>query len=64
MKLIKERHGIEVVGVAGCIVTPEFSDEVNGYNDRMSQEIASRFGPDVFKTAAKEVGPVEPKDDR
>jgi len=63
VKLLKERHGIEVVGVAGCTVTPEFSEEVKGYNDRMNQEVASRFGADVFNNAVNEVRPVIVGDD-
>ena len=55
--LLRDRHGIEIEGVAGCCVTEAFAAEVEGYNERMSREIRDRFGADVLERAAQEVRP-------
>jgi hypothetical protein len=37
--LMKERLGVEVEAVAGCVVTEELAANVKGYNQRMKREI-------------------------
>ncbi len=43
--LMQSRLGVEIRPVAGCVVTESLVRNVQGYNKRMNEEIASRFGP-------------------
>jgi hypothetical protein len=52
--LMKERLGIEVEVVAGCVVTEELLANVKGYNRRMNQEIERQFGAGVVKALVQE----------
>jgi hypothetical protein len=52
---LKERFGI-VLQVDGFCITPlEVAAEAGGYNERMQQEIQSRFGHDVVSAVFREV---------
>jgi hypothetical protein len=42
--LMKSRLGVETVSVAGCVVDDGLIRNVAGYNARMDEEIARRFG--------------------
>jgi hypothetical protein len=41
---MKSRLGVEIKPVAGCVVTENLRTNVAGYNRRMNEEIARRFG--------------------
>jgi hypothetical protein len=43
-QLLKEKFGVQMEGVAGCMVTQAQVDYANGYDDRIEKEIATRFG--------------------
>jgi hypothetical protein len=64
MRLLRQRHGIEVEFVAGCVVTESFVAKMDAYNERMVREIHSRFGAGVLETASRDarktVGNEEP----
>lgn len=51
-RLLYEEHRIECQIVADCIVTWELVQHVDGYNKRMKEEIASRFGEYYLEDAA------------
>lgn len=53
-RLLKERYGIEVRMVAGCIVNESIAGHAEGYNRIMDAEIKKRFGEDVFEKTSKE----------
>ncbi len=54
IRLLHDRYGIQLVGVAGCIVSKSLTKEVAGYNDKMHYEIYTRFDGDVLESAARE----------
>ncbi|MBV9122211.1 MAG: hypothetical protein JO112_02480 [Planctomycetes bacterium] len=43
--LLKEQYGVEYEVVGWCMTPIEVAANVAAYNERMEQEIASRFGP-------------------
>jgi hypothetical protein len=43
-QLLKEKFGVQLEGIAGCMVTQAQVDYANGYDDRIEKEIAARFG--------------------
>jgi len=45
---IRERYGIEVRPIAGCIVTKALTDYADAHNDVMISDIRRKFGRDVF----------------
>ena len=47
-RLLEERYGIEIVVIAGCIVSEEEIEYVKGYNDISVAEIEKRLGKDVL----------------
>ena len=50
--LLRERYGVEVHAVAGCVLSPTLMSYVDNY-DRVSTAAANRkFGHDVFKECA------------
>lgn len=53
-QLLKERYGIEVRMVAGCVVDESITGHAQGYNGIMNAEIKKRFGEDVFEKTSKE----------
>jgi hypothetical protein len=48
MDLLKERHGIQLRAVAGCIVNSSITGHARGFNEIMTAEIAKRFGADAL----------------
>jgi hypothetical protein len=54
VRLLRERYGIEMEGVAGCVVTESLVAEVEGYNERMLREIHCRFGAEALKRVARD----------
>jgi tetratricopeptide (TPR) repeat protein len=53
-RLLRERYGVEVVPVAGCVVSPALVSYVDGY-DKVSESAARRkFGRDIFSECAEE----------
>jgi hypothetical protein len=53
--LLRERYGVEVHAVAGCVVSQALISYVDSY-DRVSTVAANRkFGRDVFKECEEEV---------
>jgi len=63
-RLLKERYGVEVHTVAGCMVTEEEVWFVDGYNSVAEARITSRFGKDVFAECAADARASSPGDDR
>ena len=53
-RLLKERHGIELNAVAGCVVTEDLMRDVERYNAVMEVEIKQRFGSDVLDRVAED----------
>jgi hypothetical protein len=49
--ILKERHGIQLRAVAGCIVNSTITGHARGFNEVMTAEIAKRFGPDALEKA-------------
>ncbi len=46
--LLKERHGIQLRVVAGCLVNSSITGHARGFNEVMMEEIAKRFGADAL----------------
>lgn len=53
MDLLKQRHGIQLRAVAGCIVTSTITGHARGFNEVMMAEIQKRFGPDALANAER-----------
>ena len=53
-ELLKEKLGIDVVTVAGCVVNESLVAETDAYNTLMEAEISRRFGPDILQTIDRE----------
>lgn len=51
-RLLRERHGIHVQAVAGCVVSEHLIEYVGSYNHQVEEAAAKRFGHDVFKECA------------
>lgn len=47
-RLVRERYGVEVNPVAGCIVTQDLVWYVDGYNSISLPRIRARFAKDIF----------------
>lgn len=54
-RLLKQRHGIDSQIVGGCITETAVVAAAMGYNERMAEEILSRFGSDVVAATWREV---------
>ncbi len=52
--LLKQRHGIQLRAVAGCLVTPSLTGHARGFNEVMLAEIQKRFGPDALEKAERD----------
>lgn len=52
--ILTERYGIERVGVAGCVVEEDLTQQADDYNAIMVAEIQARFGTDIFDKAWEE----------
>ena len=48
-QLLRERHGIELRPVAGCVVDARIAGHARGYNEIMMPEIERRFGTNVWQ---------------
>jgi hypothetical protein len=48
-RLLKERYGVELHPVAGCIVSNGLVSYVDGYDEISAAAIIRKFGRDVFK---------------
>jgi hypothetical protein len=44
-RLMRERFDVSVEAVAQCIVTDELVERAKGYNNRIEEELNSKFGP-------------------
>lgn len=53
-RLLRERHGIEVRSVAGCVIDKETLQHMEAYNAVMEAEISRRFGKDALEKTAGE----------
>jgi hypothetical protein len=59
-RLLRERHGIEILEVAGCIVDEGTMQHINAYNGVMKAEISRRFGADTLEKTAEEAQRMHP----
>lgn len=50
-RLMRERFDVSVEAVAQCVVTDELMERAKGYNDRIEEEVNSKFGPDALRQA-------------
>ena len=53
-RVLRERYGIEVRVVAGCVVPPTLIDYVAGYNSVSMAAAKRKFGRNVFREAGDE----------
>jgi len=53
-RLLKERYGVELHPVAGCIVSPALVSYVDSYDDESAAAAIRKFGHDVFKECAED----------
>jgi len=53
-RLARERYGVEVNAVAGCVVTQDLVWYVDGYNSVAEPRIRARHGKDIFAECAEE----------
>jgi hypothetical protein len=53
--LLRQRYGVEMKVVAGCVVTPSLLDYVAAYNNVSGNAIKHKFGHDVFQEIHDEV---------
>jgi hypothetical protein len=51
-RLLKERYGIEVRAVAGCLVSENLRSYVDSYDEVSIVAANQKFGHDVFKESA------------
>ena len=51
-RLLRERYGVKVNYVAGCVVTQDLVWYVDGYNSISEPRIRKRFGKDIFAECA------------
>ncbi len=52
--LMRDRLGVSLQGVAGCVVDERLRLHVEGYNRRMEKEIGQKFGADAHAAIVKE----------
>jgi len=53
-RLLKSRLNVELVPVAGCVVTNKLVEDVNRYNTVTKSEIKRRFGDSILDDLEKE----------
>jgi hypothetical protein len=53
-RLVRERYGVEINPVAGCVVTQDLVWYVDGYNAVARPGIVARHGKDIFAECAEE----------
>ncbi len=54
IRLVRQRYGVEVNAVAGCVVTQDLVRYVNGYNSVAKPRIRTQHGKDIFAECANE----------
>ena len=54
-QLFRERLGVQLEHVAGWLVSPDLRARTDGYDERMGQEIESRFGAGALAAVDREV---------
>lgn len=59
-RLLRERHGIELRSVAGCMIGEETLQHMKSYNSLMEAEISRRFGADLLEKTANEARRITP----
>ena len=59
-RLLRERHGIELRTVAGCMIGDEDLQHMKSYNSLMEAEISRRFGADLLEKTADEARRLSP----
>jgi hypothetical protein len=47
-RLLRERYGVELNAVAGCVVSHDLVAYVDGYNAASRRLLTARFGSDIF----------------
>src|SRR5687767_9732529 len=52
-RILETRYGVTVNRVAGCVVTEQLANYVEGYNAVSRQRIETHFGKDVFAECAE-----------
>lgn len=60
--ILKERYGIEIHVVAGCVVNSTITGHATGYNQIMNAEIEKRFGKNLFERVWKEIDDAREKE--
>ncbi|MFZ1087414.1 MAG: hypothetical protein WAN35_20815 [Terracidiphilus sp.] len=53
--LLRQRYGVEIQAVAGCIVARYQQDYVDAYNEVSSSAIKRKYRRDIFKEANDEI---------
>jgi hypothetical protein len=53
-RLLETRYGVEIKSVAGCVVTDQLVNYIEGYNTVSRSRIEARLGKDVFAECAQE----------
>ncbi|QEL15179.1 hypothetical protein [Limnoglobus roseus] len=64
-RLLRERYGVKMNVVAGCVVTQDLEWYVDGYNSVSEPRIREKFGKDIFEECwneAKQAIPKKPVD--
>ena len=51
---LKERYGVLVTPIAGCVVSDGIIGAIEGYNSTMKPLLNRKFGHDIFKEAEEE----------
>src|ERR1039457_2587750 len=60
-RILRERYGIELRVVAGCVVSPQLLAYTVGYNLVSMAAANHRFGPDIFRESETDAQPVPPQ---
>lgn len=53
-RILRQRYGIQMEAVAGCVVSPPLVNYVDAYDDYVVAAANRRFGRDVFKESREE----------
>ena len=53
--LLKSEYGVDFVVVGGCITMRDVASKADGYNQRMMEEVQSRYGRDVVEATFRQV---------
>lgn len=52
--MLREKLGVEIVPVAGCLIESDVRAEAEAYNSVVEAEIARRFGEHAIRDVARE----------